>query len=134
MDGCIRRPAQKVEEGELPVSLLTQAMEECVFLTKTHTDDDFGGHKPTYTDGTHFLAAIGKDRSPVQKVAEKEGLSEAFTVVVEQSMALDFHDVFRRVSDGSIFRVTSRTTDSTAHKASTVKIAVVTAERWVLPA
>ena len=133
MDGRIRRPAQKVEEGELPVNLLTQAMEECVFLNKTHTDDAFGGHIPAYADGVHFMAAIGKDRSPVQKVAEKEGLTEAFTVVVNQGMNLDFHDVFRRVSDGSIFRVTSRTTDSIAHKASTVKIAVVTAERWELP-
>ena len=134
MDGRIRRPAQEVEEGELPVNLLTKAMEDCVFLNKTHTDDAYGGFRPSYTDGAHFMAAIGKDRSPVQKVAEKEGLTEAFTVVVDQSIQLDFHDVFRRVSDGSIFRVTSRTTDSTAHKASTVKIAVVTAERWVLPA
>ena len=109
-------------------------MEECVFLNKTHTDDSFGGFTPSYADGVHFMAAIGKDRSPVQKVAEKEGLSESFTVVVNQGMKLDFHDVFRRSSDGAIFRVTSNTTDSTAHKASTVKIAVVTAERWVLPA
>ena len=108
-------------------------MEECVFLNKTHTDDAFGGYKPAYADGVHFMAAIGKDRSPVVKVAEKEGLAEAFTVVVNQGFQLDFHDVFRRVSDGSVFRVTSRAKDSVAHKASTVKIAVVSAERWELP-
>ena len=134
MDGCVRRPAQEVEEGELPVSLLTKMMEPCQILNHVRTDDDFGGYTDAWTPGAKFLAAIGKDNSPVQKVAEKEGLAEAFTVVVDQSFSLDFHDVFKRLSDDAVFRVTSRTTDSTAHKASTVKIAVVTAERWVLPA
>ena len=115
------------------MTLLTKAMEECVFLNKTHTNDAYGGFKPAYSDGIHFMAAIGKESSPVMQVAEKQGLTEAFTVVVNKGMQLDFHDVFRRVSDGSIFRVTSKTTDSTAHPASTVKIAVVTAERWELP-
>ena len=109
-------------------------MEPCQILNHVRTDDDFGGYKEAWQPGATFRAAIGKDSSPEMKVAEKEGLSEAFTVVVDQSFHLDFHDVFKRLSDNSIFRVTSRTTDSTAHPASTVKIAVVTAERWVLPA
>ena len=54
-------------------------------------------------------------------------------MVVEQGFELDYHDVFKRLSDNAIFRVTSRTQDYTAHPASTVKIAKVTAERWVLP-
>ena len=80
-----------------------------------------------------LVAAIAKDSSPEVRVAEQQGVAEQFTVVVDQSFSLDYHDVFKRVSDGSIFRVTSRTPDSTAHPASTVKIARVTAERWVLP-
>lgn len=122
-----------MEEGELPVSLLTQAMEDCRILNRVRTDDVFGGHKETWTPGATFKAAIGKDRSPEQKVAEKEGVAEMFTVVVNRGFSLDYHDVFQRLSDNAIFRVTSRTTDSTSHKASTVKIATVTAERWVLP-
>ena len=115
------------------MSLITQMMEECVFLNKAHSDDAYGGYSPTYTDGAHFMAAIGKNNSSEQLVAEQQGVAEAFRVIVNEGVSLDYHDVFRRVSDGSIFRVTSRTVDSTAHKASTVRIAVVTAERWELP-
>lgn len=116
------------------MSLLTQMMEDCRILNHVRTDDAFGGYTDTWTDGTKFKAAISKNSSPEMLVAEKEGVSEAFTVVVDKGFTLDYHDVFKRLSDNAIFRITSRTTDSTAHPASTVKIAVVTAERWVLPA
>ena len=109
-------------------------MEDCVILNHVRTDDPFGGYSETWTDGARFKAAIGKMSSPEMTIAEKQGLTESFTVVVDKTFSLDYHDVFKRVSDNAIFRVTSRTTDSTAHPASTVKIATVTAERWVLPA
>jgi hypothetical protein len=109
-------------------------MEDCQILNHIRKDDDFGGYTDTWEGGARFKAAIAKDSSPEQLVAEKQGISESFTVVVDKAFSLDYHDVFKRLSDNSIFRVTSRTTDSTAHPASTVKIAKVTAERWVLPA
>ena len=115
------------------MSLLTQMMEECRILNHIRADDAFGGYTNTWQEGARFKAAIAKDRSPEMKVAEKQGVTESFTVVVEQGFSLDYHDVFRRTSDGSIFRVTSKSKDSTAHPASTVKIGVVTAERWELP-
>ena len=108
-------------------------MDECQFLNHVRTDDAFGGYSETWTPGAKFLAAIGKNSSPEQLVAEQQGVSESFTVAVAQSITLDYHDVFQRLKDNAIFRVTSRTQDSTAHPASTVKIAVVTAERWELP-
>jgi head-tail adaptor len=123
-----------VEEGELFMSLLTQMMEDCKILNHIRIDDDFGGYTDTWSEGATFKAAIAKNSSPEQLVAEQQGVSEQFTVVVDRNFSLDYHDVFKRLSDNSIFRVTSRTTDSTAHPASTVKIAKVTAERWVLPA
>lgn len=115
------------------MSLLTQMMEECKILNHVRTDDDFGGYTDAWTEGAKFMAAIAKNNSPEQLVAEQQGIAEQFTVVVEQNFSLDYHDAFKRTSDGSIFRVTSKTADSTAHPASTVKIAKVTAERWVLP-
>lgn len=115
------------------MNLLNQMMDECRILNHVRTDDDFGGYTDTWTEGAKFKAAIAKNSSPEQQIAEKEGITEAFTVVVEDSFTLEYHDVFRRLSDSAIFRVTSRTTDSTAHPASTIRIAKVTAERWVLP-
>ena len=116
------------------MSLLTQMMDDCRILNRVRTDDPYGGYSETWTEGASFMAAIAKNSSPEQQIAEKQGISEAFTVVVPESFQLDYHDVFKRMKDGSIFRVTSKTQDSTAHPASTVRIAKVTAERWVLPA
>jgi head-tail adaptor len=116
------------------MSLLTQMMDECRILNHVRVDDDYGGYTETWTEGATFLAAIAKDMTTEQQIAEKQGISESFTVVVEETFSLDYHDVFKRKKDNSIFRVTSRTQDSTAHPASTVRIAKVTAERWVLPA
>ena len=121
-----------MEEGGI-LNLLTQMMEECRILNHIRRDDDYGGYKETWEEGSSFRAAIAKNTSTEQQIAEKEGITEAFTVVVNKNFSLDYHDVFKRVSDGEIFRVTSRTADSTAHPASTVKIAKVTAEKWVLP-
>lgn len=115
------------------MSLLTQMMDECRIMNRSRTDDGYGGYTEAWTEGATFRAAIAKQSSPEQEIAEKQGLSETFTVVVGQDFSLDYHEVFKRTSDGAIFRVTSRTVDSTAHPASTVKIAKVTAERWVLP-
>lgn len=116
------------------MSLLTQMMEDFIILNHVRTDDNFGGYTDAWTEGATFKAAIAKMASPEIVIAEQQGLSEQFTVVVEDTFSLDYHDVFKRKADNEIFRVTSKTADSTAHPASTVRIAKVTAERWVLPA
>lgn len=114
------------------MSLLTRMMEDCCILNHVRTDDAYGSYTEAWTEGATFKAAIGKNMTTEQQIAEKQGISEAFTVVVNKGFVLDYHDVFKRKSDGAIFRVTSRTTDSEAHPASSVKIAKVTAERWEL--
>ena len=116
------------------MALIYEMMETCHLYNKAIVDDPYGSHSTTYTKGATFDAAVIKNSSTEAIVAEKQGVAEIYTVVTKQGFELDYHDVFRRISDGAIFRVTSRTTDSTAHPASTVKIARVTAERWVLPA
>ena len=114
------------------MNLLTQIMEECRIINRVRTDGIFGGYKNEWVEGASFKAAIGKMSSPEVIVAERQGLSETFTVVVNKGFELDYHDVFKRMSDGATFRVTSRTVDSESHPRSTVKIAKVTAERWEL--
>jgi len=115
------------------LNLIESMMEDCVFLNKVKVDDPVGGYKDDYQDGVTFKAAILKNSTTEAQIAEKNGVSELFTIVTDRNMVLEFHDVLRRVSDNEIFRVTSRAVDSQAPAASTVKIAKVTAERWVLP-
>lgn len=103
-------------------------------MNRIRVDDDFGGYSETWTEGASFKAAIIKNSTTEAQIAEKQGITELFTVVVKKGFSLSFHDVFKRVSDGAIFRVTSNVKDSEAPDASSVKIAKVTAEKWVLPA
>ena len=115
------------------MSLIGSMMEKCVYINHTRTDDAYGSSVDAWTDGSQFDAAIIKNSTTEATIAEKQGVTEIFTVVTNKSFLLDYHDVFRRVSDGQIFRVTGKAKDSEAPEASTVKIAKVTAEKWVLP-
>lgn len=115
------------------MSLLDSMMEKCVILNHARVDDAYGSSVDTWTDGSEFDATIIKNSTTEAVIAEKQGITEVFTVVTKKSFLLDYHDVFRRVSDGQIFRVTSMAKDSEAPEASTVKIAKATAEKWVLP-
>ena len=115
------------------MSLISSMMEPFVFMNRVKVDDAVGGYLDTYQEGISFPAAVIKNTTTQAVVAEKSGISEIFTIVTEKGMALDYHDVVKRVSDGAIFRVTSRSVDSEAPAASSVQIAKVTAEKWVLP-
>ena len=106
--------------------------EECRFMNNIREDDEVGSSVDYWTEGSKFLATIIKNSTTEATIAEREGITEIFTVVVKKGVALDYHDVFKRVSDGQIFRVTGTTADNAAPETSTVKIAKVTAEKWVL--
>ena len=108
-------------------------MEKCIILNHVRTDDAYGSYTEAWTDGASFDATIIKNSTTEAVVAEKQGISEIFTVVTSRSFKLDYHDAFRRVSDGQVFRVTSNAKDSEAPDASSIQIAKVTAEKWVLP-
>lgn len=114
------------------MNLLESMMERCTLLNKITTGDGVLGRTTTWQDGATFDAAIIKDSSIEARIAEKQGVTEVFTVVTQKGFGLDYHDVFRRESDGDIFRVTSLQKDSEAPERSTVKIGKVTAERWEL--
>lgn len=115
------------------MNLLDSMMENCVMLDKTSVSDGMGGFEYLWVEGAPFEAAIIKLSNPAIQVAEQAGASEQYSVVVHDGVPLDFHDVFRRISDGAVFRVTGYSRDSEAPAASTVKIAKVTAERWAVP-
>ena len=114
------------------MNLLDSMMESCVMMDKTTVNDGQGGFIPTWVEGATFKAFVRKESAPEITVAEQQGVKEMFTVVVPKGTILDYHDVFKRVSDGSVFRVTSMTNSDEAPDASTVLIAKANCERWEL--
>ena len=115
------------------MSLIDTMKETCTMLDKTTVSDGMGGFVQQWADGATFTAAIVKDNTTQGRIAEKQGVTELYTVTVDKGLTLDFHDVFRRDSDGAIFRVTSNITDSKTPAVATFAFGQVSAERWVLP-
>lgn len=115
------------------MSLLSDAMESCVMLNKRTTADGYGGYISTWEDGAEFQAAITFDTSLDARVADKQGVTSLYTITTSRGMTLEYHDVFRRVRDNKIFRVTSDGDDKFTPLSATLDMRQVTAEEWVLP-
>lgn len=112
------------------MSLLSNAMEKCVTLEKTRKSDGEGGFVTTWSEGAEFDAAITFDTSIEGRIAEKQGIKSLYTVTTNKGITLEYHDVFKRLRDGKIFRVTSDGDDKQTPSAATFQIAQVTAEEW----
>jgi len=115
------------------MSLIDESMTACTLLVQTPVNDGQFGAPRTWTDGEAFDASIVNKATAQTRVAGAQDVSEGFTVTVYKGRALKFHDVFRRESDGAIFRVTSNTDDSETPARASFQVAQVSAERWVLP-
>lgn len=115
------------------MSLIDTMTQPCVMMDNVTASDGMGGTVHTWKEGAEFQAAIVKDNTLNARIAEKDGVTEVYTITVAKNVALDFHDVFKRVSDGMIFRVTSNIVDSKTPKVASFSFGQVTAERWKLP-
>lgn len=114
------------------MSLIDDFKVTCTLLEKKRVPDGEGGWTVTWVDGMEFDAAIVLDNSTQARVAEKEGMTSVYTVTTEKNMGLDFHDVFRRNSDGDTFRVTSDSQDRQTPDRASFQFAQVSAEKWNL--
>ena len=112
--------------------LMNDFVEKCVIMQKTRTPDGEGGWTVAWTDGMEFYAAIVRDSTIQARVAESEGMKAVYTVTTEKANPLDFHDVFRRVSDGQYFRVTEDGTDRMTPQSASFQVSQVAAEEWQL--
>ena len=114
------------------MSLLSSAMDDCVFIDKTTESDGYGGYIPTYKQGAGFKAAVVFNTSLEARRAEKEGVKSLYTVTTSRALTLEYHDIFMRLRDGKIFRVTSDGDDSYTPSSATLDMRQVTAEEYWL--
>ena len=114
------------------MSLLNDAMEDCVIMDKTTQPDGYGGYVSRYADGASFRAAIVFDTSMEARLAERQGVKSLYTVTTSRALTLEYHDVFKRLRDNKIFRVTSDGDDKFTPASTSLDMRQVTAEEWVL--
>ena len=107
-------------------------MEPCVLVEKTKVQDGESGFVQVWSDGEQFDAAIVTDNSMEARVGQKAGVTSVYTVTTKLGIGLEYHDVFKRVSDSKTFRVTSDSDDKKTPKVSTFQFEQVTAEEWEL--
>lgn len=114
------------------MSLLDEVMETCVFLNKQKVDDGYGGYKTEWTEGATFKAAIVFDTSIQARLAAVQGVYSLYTVTTQRDLILEYNEVFRRVSDGKIFKVTSDGDDKFTPPSAELDMRQVTAREWEL--
>lgn len=114
------------------MGIMSEFADDCTLIEKTRVSDGEGGWTVAWTDGVDFVAAIVLDNTINARVAEAEGMRAIYTVTTDSATPLEFHDVFRRNSDGQVFRVTSDGTDKMSPASATFKVAQVRAEEWSL--
>lgn len=114
------------------MSLLSNAMEDCIILDKMTQSDGYGGFVTIYTEGASFQAAITFDTSIQARRADKEGVTSLYTVTTPRNIVLEFYMVFKRQRDGKIFRVTSDGDDKMTPRSTVLDMRQVTAEEWSL--
>lgn len=115
------------------MSLIDEFKVPCTLLEKTRRPDGEGGWTVGWADGPEFMAAIVMDNTLSARVARQDGMKAVYTVTVDRTTPLDFHDAFRRNSDGQVFRVTSDSSDKETPDRASFQFAQVSAEEWELP-
>lgn len=114
------------------MSLLDDAMTECVLFDRRRVPDGEGGFVVSYVETANFMAAITFDSSMEARIAGKSGVTSLYTVTLDKSVPIEYHDVFKRLSDGKIFRATSDGGDKKTPTAASFQIQQITAEEWSL--
>lgn len=114
------------------MSLVDEFKVPCVLLEKRRVPDGEGGLTTAWTDGAEFEAAIVRDTTMTARIAEREGVSNVYTVTTDKAAPLEFHDVFRRKSDKQVFRVTSNGDDKSTPERAGFQFSQSTAEEWSL--
>jgi len=114
------------------MSLLQEAMENCILIDKTTKADGYGGYVTTWVEGAEFQAATVLDTSIEARIGEKQGVTALYTITTNKVMNLQYHDVFKRLRDGKIFRVTSDGDDKLTPTSASLNMRQVTAEEWEL--
>lgn len=104
----------------------------CVMLEKKSVSDGEGGFTTKWAEGAEFMAAIVRSSTMEVRIAEQEGFTNTYTVTTSKNARLDFHNVFRRVSDGQVFRVTSNADDMQTPSVASFSFWQVSAEEWRL--
>lgn len=114
------------------MSLLQEAMEECIMIDRTTVSDGYGGVDTKWVEGASFEAAVVLEDSIQVQIAQAQGVTGVYVVTTDKRINLQYHNVFKRVSDGKVFRVLTDGDDNKTPESSSLNMRNVRAEEWEL--
>ncbi len=114
------------------MSLITDRMVECIRLVESNgtVSDGLGGVAPVRTEGERFAAALALEESGPSRRGDRDAPADRYSVWTARTVSLGFHDVFRRASDGMLFRVVSEGADDRTPASAGLDLRRAFAERW----
>lgn len=112
------------------MSLIDEAMENCVIMDKTTAPDGYGGIKTVWKDGAPIMAAFSFNSSTQARIAAQQGVNNRYTVLTNKKVVLQDQDVIKRLSDEKYFRITSDGKDNRTPKSAGLDLRAVEAEQW----
>jgi len=115
------------------MSLMDEYTQTCVCLTKRQVKDGVGGYKTVWSEGVEFDAAWEYESAPEITVAEQQGVARTYRIYVNKTLELEYHDAFRRVDNGQVYRVTNPGTDRKTPSFSRLNRRLIEVEKWDLP-
>ena len=115
------------------MSLLNEAMEDCTIIDRISRPDGVGGIVYEWVDGAKIQAAITYDNSMEARTGGVQGVTSFYTVTTNKMINLQYHQVFRRESDGKKFRVTSDGDDNKTPRSAYLNMRQVSAEEFEFP-
>ena len=115
------------------MSLMDEYTVGCVLLVKTRREDPVGGYVTDWVDGAQFDAAWEYESAPEITVAEQQGVTRTYRIYVDKTLDLEYHEAFRRIDSGQIYRVTNPGTDRKTPSFSTLNKRLIEVEKWDLP-
>lgn len=101
-------------------------------LDRVTTSGPFGP-QISWHPGLIFDCLLTFNSSMESRIAEQAGVTSLFSGLVEKNIPIEFHTVFKRVSDGATFRVTSEPKDDESPEIASFQVKAFTAEKYELP-
>lgn len=115
------------------MSLLNDFAKPCVLIEKRTIEDGEGGYYTEWMEGVTFENFQATESSLEARIAEKQGVTSVYNVLVKRDLPIEYHSVFKDKESGNVYRVTSNPDDKKAPRSASFDLKFCTAERWELP-
>lgn len=114
------------------MSLIDRMTDELVLVELKRAEDGEGGFTEAWAEVARFEGALTFNNSLEAKRAQADGVTSVYTLTTKKNVRLNYHDVFKRVSDGKTFRVTSDGSEKQTPEGAPLNMRQVSAEEWRL--